>query len=450
MSIRRFCWALIASLVITGSVVAQTEIGVAVPPSAGGSGTVTSVALTAPTDFSVAGSPVTDDGTIALTWASQNANLVFGSPNGLAGSPTFRSLVAADIPTLPASKISGTAIIEGDSRLTDQRAPTAHASTHASAGSDPVTLAQSQVTNLPTDLGNKQAADSDLTDLATAGSSGTGPFVRATGNIATATALAANPADCSAGQFANAIAANGDLTCVPEVGDVTTSTAQMITGEKYKATLHDISPDHYRSWFVAHKSGSSSTSLLTVGGPSNTVQGTASSYNDATGAYLDYVSAASLNSIAGSHWPSWGEAQHLLHYAVGIKTGTDITNIACYFGISASNFNAFPSPIVNSVMISYDTAVDGTAFWRMVTNDGSGSATRTVSSVAVAADTRYNLRIITDSLSSYRAYVNNTLLATVTTDLPDAATVMNVVMKCQTLDANAKSVRFSNIYASRN
>ena len=34
-----------------------------------------------------------------------------------------------------------------------------------------------------------------------------------TGNSATATALAANPADCASNQFANAIAASGDLTC---------------------------------------------------------------------------------------------------------------------------------------------------------------------------------------------------------------------------------------------
>src|SRR3990172_8764676 len=33
------------------------------------------------------------------------------------------------------------------------------------------------------------------------------------GNIATATALAANPTDCSATQFATTIAANGNLTC---------------------------------------------------------------------------------------------------------------------------------------------------------------------------------------------------------------------------------------------
>ena len=34
-----------------------------------------------------------------------------------------------------------------------------------------------------------------------------------TGNAATATALASNPSDCSAGQYANAIAASGNLTC---------------------------------------------------------------------------------------------------------------------------------------------------------------------------------------------------------------------------------------------
>jgi hypothetical protein len=46
-------------------------------------------------------------------------------------------------------------VAEGDSRLTNARTPTAHASTHASGGSDPVTLAQSQITNLTTDLAAK-------------------------------------------------------------------------------------------------------------------------------------------------------------------------------------------------------------------------------------------------------------------------------------------------------
>ena len=53
--------------------------------------------------------------------------------------------------------ISNTAnlVYTDDSRLTDSRTPTAHASTHGSAGSDAITIAQSQVTNLTTDLSAK-------------------------------------------------------------------------------------------------------------------------------------------------------------------------------------------------------------------------------------------------------------------------------------------------------
>jgi len=66
----------------------------------GGSGSVTSVGLALPSEFSVTGSPVTTSGTLTGAWASQTANLVFASPNGSSGVPTFRSIVAADIPTL--------------------------------------------------------------------------------------------------------------------------------------------------------------------------------------------------------------------------------------------------------------------------------------------------------------------------------------------------------------
>jgi hypothetical protein len=39
-------------------------------------------------------------------------------------------------------------VLTGDSRLSDSRAPTSHASTHASGGSDQVTIAASQITGL--------------------------------------------------------------------------------------------------------------------------------------------------------------------------------------------------------------------------------------------------------------------------------------------------------------
>ena len=71
-----------------------------IPGSSYGTGTVTSVGLSLPAIFTVSGSPVTTTGTLTAALASQTANYFFAAPNGSAGAPTFRAIVAADVPTL--------------------------------------------------------------------------------------------------------------------------------------------------------------------------------------------------------------------------------------------------------------------------------------------------------------------------------------------------------------
>ena len=79
--------------------------------SAGGGGTVTSVGLTVPSWLSTSTStanPITGSGTLAITAASGiGANYVLASPNGSAGALSPRALVAADIPQLAYSSLSG-------------------------------------------------------------------------------------------------------------------------------------------------------------------------------------------------------------------------------------------------------------------------------------------------------------------------------------------------------
>lgn len=78
----------------------------------GSGANVTSVALSAPSHFSVTGSPGTGAVSLALAWATgQTQNRVLASPDGSSGAISLRALVAADIPTLAASKISGTAVV---------------------------------------------------------------------------------------------------------------------------------------------------------------------------------------------------------------------------------------------------------------------------------------------------------------------------------------------------
>lgn len=61
---------------------------------------VTSVGLALPSStFTISGSPVTSTGTLTGTFATQLQNLVLASPNGSSGTPSWRALADADLPT---------------------------------------------------------------------------------------------------------------------------------------------------------------------------------------------------------------------------------------------------------------------------------------------------------------------------------------------------------------
>lgn len=83
-------------------------------------GTVTSVALSLPNIFTVSGSPVTTSGTLTGTLATQTANYVWAGPTtGSAAAPTFRALVAGDVPDLSGTylTLTGTRTASGSYTL---------------------------------------------------------------------------------------------------------------------------------------------------------------------------------------------------------------------------------------------------------------------------------------------------------------------------------------------
>ena len=104
-----------------------------------GSGTVTGVTGTSPVDSSGGATPAislaSGYGDTQNPYASKTANYVLAAPNGTAGVPTFRAIVAADISTLnqnttgTASNVTGTVAIGngGSGQTTAQSAMNAFA-----------------------------------------------------------------------------------------------------------------------------------------------------------------------------------------------------------------------------------------------------------------------------------------------------------------------------------
>jgi hypothetical protein len=95
----------------------QIEALTVLPPSLLGS--VTSVGLSLPTEFTVTDSPVTSSGTLTATWVSQTAKYFFAAPNAANGTPSFRAIVASDIPALNyVSSVTGTSPVASSGGLT--------------------------------------------------------------------------------------------------------------------------------------------------------------------------------------------------------------------------------------------------------------------------------------------------------------------------------------------
>lgn len=85
----------------------------------GGGGGVSSVGLALPSSvFTVTDSPITSSGTLTGEFNSQSANRFFAAPNGSAGVPTFRAMVANDVPTLNQNTTGTAANVTGTSNTT--------------------------------------------------------------------------------------------------------------------------------------------------------------------------------------------------------------------------------------------------------------------------------------------------------------------------------------------
>lgn len=167
---------------------------------------------------------------------------------------------------------------------------------------------------------HKFVTAADLTKLSNLSGTNTGDQTTITGNAGTASALAANPADCGAGTKATAIAANGDLTCsaVSLTADVSgilpnVNTTAASTNTASAIVTRDASGNFAAGTITAALTGNASTASALAANPSDCGAGTKATAIAASGDLT--CSAVSLTADVSGTLP-------VANGGTGLSSGT--------------------------------------------------------------------------------------------------------------------------------
>jgi hypothetical protein len=210
-----------------------------------GSGTVTSVTGTSPVASSGGTTPAislsSGYGDTQNPYASKTANFFLAAPNGTAGAPTFRAIVAADVPTLnqnttgTASNVTGTVAIAngGTGQTTQQTAINALAGAVTSGqflrgNGTNVVMAAIQASDVPTLNQNTTGTASNVTGVVAVANGGSGQTTAQTAMNTFAGAVTSG--QYLRGNGTNVVMSAIQAADVPTLNQNTTGTASNVTG----------------------------------------------------------------------------------------------------------------------------------------------------------------------------------------------------------------------------
>jgi hypothetical protein len=192
------------------------------------------------------------------------------------------------------------------------------------------------------------------------------------------------------------------------------------------------------------------TTIDVVGTQAPSIGGTASTSDDADGAFHLLTSGAVSGNAA-----SWTmTATPMLRrdwdsrFVARIKTGATLTTVRHWVGMFSADPSASATPAVHYAAFRYDTTADSaSAVWRTVTDSGTGTPAKTDTTVAVAASTAYTMRIRL-SATDVKFYINDVLVATHTSTLPTTTTGLGYYVGVTTLAASARTIKVGRIQMS--
>jgi hypothetical protein len=106
----------------------------------------------------------------------------------------------------------------------------------------------------------------------------------------------------------------------------------------------------------------------------------------------------------------WG-TENQTEWTCSLKTGAAVTTLQLWAGLKLTNTGVIATDD-DQVFFRYNTT-DDTAFWTVISSIG-GTDTKTITTVAIAANTQYKLSIKIDYARIARFYINDVLVYTTT------------------------------------
>lgn len=236
-----------------------------------------------------------------------------------------------------------------------------------------------------------------------------------------------------------------------EVWNTTIPGSWLSDGTVWRPAAWDRAARERREWWFQKRDdiGNNVTSIVGDVAGAVTAEGTATDFTDTTGSYNDYASLPVTNSDAGWITAAFTKTRTDQNpiIVIALKTGSPITVQRTWAGLFSADPMAqdtHTAPALDIAAFRYSPAADGTAFWRTVTDNASGTPTVTTTTIAIAADTRYVLKIIATTAAVY-FFINDVLAATHSATLPTSTVSLGIVAETRTLENVAKNIRLAKL-----
>lgn len=334
-----------------------------IPTSGSGSGSVTSVALTAPTGFVVSGSPITSSGTLAITFASGYALPTTAKQGqwdtaynrsltsiGVSGTTTKTlTLTEQDGSTLTASWTDLNTGTVTSVALSVPTGLTVTGSPITTSGTLAITLTAGY--SIPTTAKQTEwdsAYSNRITNLTTTGNSGSATLISNTLNVPTYTLVGlggmSNPFSAALGQLIYSNSAGAPLSLSPNT--TTTKKFLSMTGDGTNGaapvweTISGITGSGTTNYVAKFTSSSA------VGNSLIFDNGTNVGINNASPAARlhvtgTFISTAFWNDSGGvNYWGSYNAAYGALTWDTGYARVYATSGNALYFGANGNNTHA--------------------------------------------------------------------------------------------------------------